>query len=110
MANQQDLLGQVAVEGAAEEQVVDEGAAVVQVVGEGTAEVQVDLGAADLEAVVKVHYDDQQGVIVIIVIVAIVICIVPRIIGGSMVGPSILLEDCKIHLPCSGVLILQIVV
>ena len=59
--DQQDLLEQVVVEGAAEEQAVEEGAAMVQVVGEGAAEVQVELGVADLEAVVEVHYEDQQG-------------------------------------------------
>ena len=86
MANQWDLLGKAVVEGAAEEQVVEEEEAVVQVAGEGASVVQVDLGVVDLanlEAGVEVHYEDQQGVIVIIFIVATVIWIICRIIRAQ---------------------------
>ena len=92
MANQWDLLGQVVVEGAAEEQVVEEGDAVVWAVGEGAAVVQVDLGAvdlADLEAVVEVHYEDQQGGLSLFLLSPLSFTLSAGLSGASTAGPSI---------------------
>ena len=79
MANQWDLLGQGAVERAAEEQVVEEGAAVEQVVGEGLLWYRLICGWLIWRLLQRCIRRTSRGIIVIVVIV---ICIVTRIFRG----------------------------
>ena len=106
-ANQQNLLRQVVVEGAAEEQVVEEGDPMEQVVGEGAAVVQVDLGGR-FGGCCGCALGGPVGVL--LSLLSLSFALLSGFLGGSAAGPSILLKNCKIYLPCYDVHIPQIVV